>query len=76
MLMDVTIPKCDGIPQEFGEFMFTVPGNYVYEISEKKTTEEGYVIDTKVYTLEYNIGVDGETNALTKEMSVNGKVVE
>ena len=47
--------------KKFGEITFTSPGTYVYTISEKNTSEDGYNYDTTVYTVTYEVvHKDGE----------------
>ena len=61
--------------EEFGQFWFTEPGTYEYEIAEVKEDAEGYTYDATVYKLKYEITV-GDDNELVKKMYVNGKEVE
>ena len=61
--------------EEFGQFWFTEPGTYEYEIAEVKENAEGYTYDATVYKLKYEITV-GKDNELVKKMFVNGKEVE
>ena len=62
--------------KEFGQFFFTKPGYYKYEIYEVNDGKKGYTYDTHVYTVEYNITVSKEDNSLVKEMKVDLVVVK
>jgi hypothetical protein len=43
---------------EFGDIVFKVPGEYVYEIREVDTGKKGYKYDDSVFTLVYNMTVE------------------
>ena len=62
--------------KEFGQFFFTKPGYYKYEIYEVNDCKKGYTYDTHVYTVEYNITVSKKDNSLMKEMKVDLVVVK
>jgi pilin isopeptide linkage protein/uncharacterized repeat protein (TIGR02543 family) len=59
---------------EFGGLTFTVPGTYVYQVTEVNTGEKGYTYDASKYLITYEIsrGSDGNLSAavnITKDGS-------
>ena len=60
---------------EFGQFWFTEPGTYEYEIAEVIEDAKGYTYDETVYKLKYEITI-GENNELVKTMYLDGEEVE
>lgn len=44
--------------EEFGDIVFRIPGEYVYEIREVDTGKKGYKYDSSVYRLVYNLTVE------------------
>lgn len=52
-----TIRTKAGEQKEFGDIVFRIPGEYIYEIKEIDTGKKGYKYDPTVYRLVYNITV-------------------
>lgn len=44
---------------EFGPITYTVPGDYVYEVSQKAGTKEHFTYDKKIYTVTVRVVNDG-----------------
>ena len=57
--------------KEFGEIVYTEPGEWVYEISELKGNAEGYTYDTTVYTLTVKV-TQNDDGTLTKTETIKG----
>ncbi|MGI6211790.1 MAG: Cna B-type domain-containing protein [Anaerovoracaceae bacterium] len=60
---------------EFGDFVFTEPGTYVYEVKEKNTGVKGYDYDDTVYEVRYVVeeadnSTTGSHNVLTCERTI------
>gem|GEM_PF-1315025 len=73
---ELTEVEIDGEGEtEFGQFWFTEPGTYEYEIKEVKGDAEGYTYDETVYELKYVIEV-GEDNALVKTVFLDGEELD
>ncbi len=58
-----------GEEKEFGDIEFTVPGTYVYEITEVDTELEGYTYDESVYTLTFVV-TRNDANELEYELTI------
>ena len=56
---------------EFGEIVYTEPGEWKYEITELNGGVKGYTYDTKVYTLTVTV-TQNEDGTLTKEEKIDG----
>ena len=71
----------DGEEKEFGDIIFRVPGQYIYEIREVNTGKKGYKYDPSVYKLVYDL-VEVQTEPGTYELEMtlhiykNGKEVD
>ena len=60
---------------EFGDFVFTEPGTYVYEVKENNTGAKGYDYDDTVYEVRYVVqeaddSTTGSHNVLTCERTI------
>lgn len=71
MTLSITGPQSG----EFGDFTFTKPGTYVYEVTETDKGETGYTYDHSVYELHYEVTltdneVTGEHGILACDLSV------
>ena len=73
---ELTEVEIDGEGEtEFGQFWFTEPGTYEYEIKEIKGDAEGYTYDETVYELKYVIEV-GADNELVKTVYLDGEKLD
>ena len=59
--------------KEFGEIEYTIPGTYVYEITEENTGAADYTYDTSTYTLTVDVTVEGTELVLSTTCTKDGE---
>ena len=57
---------------DFGEWTFTLPGTYTFEIKEKNLGNAGYGYDGASYTVQVTVSVDGKILVAETEILKNG----
>lgn len=62
--------------KEFGDIVFTEPGDYIYDIREQNNGVSGYTYDTQVYTITFRVReVNGALTVTEEWKSSKGQTV-